>query len=259
MITTIACILLIAGGGVSYMLHSKGEKIRKRTSYLKSDIATLSDEVALLRKKHEPVKQTAEALVRTSKEEEQLQTTLAEKKQKLQQITQENAPAIAKIKVVNQEISELKTKNRPIGNTGGNTGDGTETDRLLVQKGMAYLQARQTGNLAHLSGVFAPRCNYQYADGKEVDNQFIMEDIKKFWDKWPNRTYRLQKLSYLNNALELIYFYECSNNSGKTIKGYTKEMWHTSPTGQIIQWSEVLNRQTPPDATPGYRTLKLNH
>lgn len=124
---------------------------------------------------------------------------------------------------------------------------------------MAYLKARKNGDTDTLSAMFAPRCNYLYADGKEVSNQFIMEDIQKFWDKWPKRTYRLLKLAYSGNAMELIYAYECSNHAGKTISGYTKEIWQTSPSGQILQWSEIPTRKAPPDPSPNYRTLKLNY
>lgn len=80
---SIATLLLIGGGVLSYIFYDKGEKLIKRANFLKSDIYALTDETALLRKKYDPVRQTAETLAQAFKETEQLQTSLEAKKRKL--------------------------------------------------------------------------------------------------------------------------------------------------------------------------------
>ena len=313
---SIAALLLIGGGALSYIFYDKGEKLTKRANFLKSDIYALIDETALLRKKYDPVRQTAEILAQASKETEQLQTSLEAKKKEIEKIKQEHSPTLSELQAVQQAIAVLEKKenaSKPIhqpenlstpslalhpsnspassqpepnsvqpasrqplppgsSTVGPNTVQGPSPltdpltpspaphlDQQMVERGIAYLKARQTGNIASLSKMFAPRSNYMYADGKEVDNAFIMNDIQKFWGKWPIRDYRLLKVAYSGNTIELVYFYECSNYQGKTIRGYTKEIWQTSPSGQIIQWNEVLNSREAPDATAGYRSLKLKY
>ena len=291
---SIAALLLIGGGVLSYIFYDKGEKLIKRANFLKSDIYALTDETALLRKKYDPVRQTAETLAQAFKETEQLQTSLEAKKKEIEKIRQEHLPTLSKLKDVQQAIDVLEERKKapnPIHKPENHStpslalhpstspvpdlspvGPGTvqvpepppiisdsHLDKQMVERGIAYLKARQTGNIASLSKMFAPRSNYMYANGKEVDNEFIMNDIQKFWDKWPIRDYRLLKVAYSGNTIELVYFYECSNYRGKTIRGYTKEIWQTSPSGQIIQWNEVLNSREAPDATAGYRSLKMNY
>ncbi|MCC8148229.1 DUF1348 family protein, partial [Akkermansia sp.] len=311
---SIAAFFLIAGAFLSYTFYGKGEKLLKRTNSLKSDIYALTDETTLLRKKYEPVKQTAEALAQTSEKVRQLQTSLEAKEKEVEKIRQAHSSTLSKLKNTQQAIASLereKTRRKmlnerknsssppttplPQNSVASTVTDSVQTalrttssdtsssdlppvgvntvqipkppvvnptpqlDNQMFQQGVAYLKARKTGDIAYLSKTFAPRSTYLYADGKEVSNQFIMDDIQKFWDKWPIRDYRLLKIAYSGNAVELIYFYECSNHSGKTIRGYTKEMWQTSPSGQIIQWNEVLNNKEAPDSTSGYRTLKLHY
>ena len=290
---SIAALLLIGGGILSYTFYDKGEKLLKRTSYLKSDISALADETALLQKKYEPVKQTAEAIAQTSREAEQLQTSLESKKKEIEKIRQEHSPTLSRLNTIQQsinyrekekksrhnqkealvkEISGLKEKIASLTTSSGpqpplgEEQPGREInpaslqiDQKLFNQGTAYLMARQTGNIHYLSNIFALRCNYQYANGKDTDNAYIMNDIQKFWIKWPLRSYRLLKVAYLRNAIELVYFYECTNHQGRRIRGYTKEMWKTSPSGQIIHWNEVINPKEAPDVTPGYRTLQANH
>ena len=291
---SIAALLLIGGGVLSYIFYDKGEKLIKRANFLKSDIYALTDETALLRKKYDPVRQTAETVAQAFKETEQLQTSLEAKKKEIEKIKQEHLPTLSKLKDVQQAIDILEERkkapnpihqpenhstpslalhlsNSPVPDlspVGSDTVQVPEPlpampdphlDKQMVERGIAYLKARQTGNISSLSKMFAPRSNYMYANGKEVDNAFIMNDIQKFWDKWPIRDYRLLKVAYSGNTIELVYFYECSNYRGKTIRGYTKEIWQTSPSGEIIQWNEVLNSREAPDATAGYRSLKMNY
>lgn len=291
---SIVALLLIGGGVLSYIFYGKGEKLINRANFLKSDIYTLTDETALLRKKYEPVRQMAETLAWASKETEQLQTSLEARKKEIEKIRQEHSSALSELQTVQQAIASLKKEilkkekkeepsppdgegsggspGTPGEQKGNKTGNGPNNDpeipptkpdplldKQMVERGIAYLKARQTGNIASLSKMFAPRSNYMYANGKEVNNAFIMNDIQKFWKKWPIRNYRLLKVAYSGNTIELVYFYECSNYQGKTIRGYTKEIWQTSPSGQIIQWNEVLNSREAPDATDGYRSLKMNY
>ena len=311
---TIAALLLIGGGFLGYAFYGKGEKLLKRTNFLKSDIYALSDETALLRKKYDPVKQTVEALAQASRETDQFQASLEAKKKEVEKIRQEHSSTLSKLKTTQHAVTALeqeKIRSKPsdkqkdisqaplippppdsLVSTAPSTNSvptepqtpplndspsgfapvGADTvqaphpvtptpqlDRQMVEQGAAYLKARKTGDISYLSKTFAPRSNYMYADGKEASNTFIMNDIQKFWNKWPFRDYRLLKVAYSSHAVELIYFYECSNRQGKTIRGYTKEMWQTSPSGQIIRWNEVLNSKEAPDSTPGYRSLKLNY
>lgn len=277
----ITSIILISGIGVSWYYHTKNEKLLKETDYLKSKILTLTNKTNLLQKTYEPVQQTAEAISKATEDEMKLGKILEARKKEVEAIQQEYFSTLskleaarktydsiqAKVKVVNQEsqptqlnIPTTKTLaegEKSIEQPNPNP-DPTQMDVQMVQRATTYLKARQTGDIVHLAQIFAPVCNYQYANGKASTNEFIMNDIRKFWDKYPTRSYQLLKVAYSGNSIEIIYFYKCSNQSGKTLQGYTKEMWQTSPSGQIVQWNEVLNSKTPPDTTPNYRNLRLN-
>lgn len=59
--------------------------------------------------------------------------------------------------------------------------------------------------------------------------------------------YRLLKVAYQNNHVEIIYIYKYADQKGRSIQGYAKEMWETNSIGQIIHWREELNSNMPPD------------
>lgn len=122
----------------------------------------------------------------------------------------------------------------------------------MVERGIAYLKARQTGNIASLSKMFAPRSNYMYANGKEVDNEFIMNDIQKFWDKWPIRDYRLLKVAYSGNTIELVYFTNAPITGERPSGGILRKYGRLHPPGKSssgMKSSTAGKPRTPQPAT----------
>ncbi|QWO84248.1 DUF1348 family protein [Akkermansia muciniphila] len=133
-----------------------------------------------------------------------------------------------------------------------------ETDACLRQTAIAYLKARKQGNASALSRHFAPDCNYQYANNREVPNEMVMNNIRELWEKWPQRSYRLLKVAYRDNHVELIYIYKYADQRNHSIQGYAKEKWETNSAGQIIHWREELHPGTSPAESAGYRLVPLN-
>ena len=267
--------ILAAGGGLSYYLHTEKKASEEQTVHLKKDAADLSEKITLLRKKQNDARKNNQSKLLKEEENARLLAILRKKEKEVEQTRQKYNSALTELSDANKRTETLekelvkitKDKIRPDTRERVNANTVTppminppcpETDALLRQTSIAYLKARKHGTAAVLSGHFAPYCNYQYANNREVSNEMVMNNVREFWKKWPRRGYRLLKVAYQNNHVEIIYIYKYADQKGRSIQGYAKEMWETNSIGQIIHWREELNSNMPPDESAGYRLAPLN-
>lgn len=126
-----------------------------------------------------------------------------------------------------------------------------------------YIDAR-TNNLGSdeksdfLRNIFAEKVDYQYIKGKLASRSEIIADIKEGWQRWPHRFYKLLAAGRNENTVEVVYSYSLSDGTGKSAKGYTKEIWTLDDQGKIVQWRETVSRKGIPALSPEILTA-INH
>lgn len=278
-----AVAILAAGSAASYCLHTETQALAEQSAHLEDhaaalqkDAATLSEGIALLRRQQDEEKENKQnKRLKENEENARLLKTLQEKEKEAELIRQECASARAEQLAVQKRINDLEKKLKEItSDKNGGAGwepvgpdtvkppevnpPGPETDARLRQTARDYLSARKHGKAAELSGHFAPYCNYQYANNREVPNAAIMNNIRESWKKWPQRAYRILKVAYQDNHVEIIYLYRYANQKGRRAQGYARERWQTNSIGKIIHWREDLHPNTPPRESPGYRLAPSN-
>ncbi|MFQ7017239.1 hypothetical protein [Akkermansia sp. KLE1798] len=273
-----AVAILAAGGGLSYYLHTEKKAFAEQTVQLEKDAEALSETITLLRQKQEEARKGNQTKLLKEKENSRLLETLQKKEKAVEQIRQkhnsvlaEQSNATKRIEALEKELGAITRNNIGIpGNSVERVNSSTvkppiinppcpETDKSLLQTSLAYLRARKQGTATALADHFAPYCNYQYANNREVSKEIVINDVRKFWNKWPQRNYRLLEVAYKNNHVEIIYIYKYAGQRGRSLQGYAKEIWETNSIGQIIHWREELNSKTPPAASEGYRIISKNN
>ncbi|MCD8061681.1 MAG: hypothetical protein LUE13_05000 [Akkermansiaceae bacterium] len=253
----------------------------EQTVQLEKDAEALSETITLLHQKQEEARKGNQTKLLKEKENSRLLETLQKKEKAVEQIQQkhnsvlaEQSNAIKRLEALEKELGAITRNNIEIPGNGGNSVERVnsstvkppiinppcpETDKSLLQTSLAYLRARKQGTAAALADHFAPYCNYQYANNREVSKEIVINDVRKFWNKWPQRNYRLLEVAYKNNHVEIIYIYKYAGQRGSSLQGYAKEIWETNSIGQIIHWREELNSKTPPAASEGYRIISKNN
>lgn len=266
-----AIALMTTGVCIGWSYYTKSESTRTNESVLIDSIAAIDDDIKIMAAKLVLGREKVEVLLPVAEKYGLLQQSIASKQEQIRKSQQLNAPVIEKIQNLQKAISTLEanlhkpnTPSSPFPSIPPIEGNNPppivdNRDQKTVQQSLAYLKARETGDIGTLSHMFGEQCIYQYAHDKITSNNFIMNDIKKFWDKWPKRTYTLLRVAHAENNIEVIYQYQCTNTSGKTIQGYTKETWKLSPDGRISSWHETLNRTAPPTPNPNYKSLKVEY
>ncbi|WP_418171727.1 hypothetical protein [Akkermansia sp.] len=276
-----AVVILATGGCLGYYLYTEKKAFAEQTVQLEKDTEALSETITLLHQKQEEARKGNQTKLLKEKENIRLLETLQKKEKAVEQIRQkhnsvlaEQSNAIKRIEALEKELGESTRNNIEIPRNGGNfvecVNSSTvkapminppcpETDKSLLQNSLAYLRARKQGTAAALSDHFAPYCNYQYANNREVSREIVINEIRKFWNKWPQRNYRLLEVAYKNNHVEIIYIYKYADQRGRSLQGYAKEIWETNSSGQIIHWREELNSKTPPAASEGHRIISKNN
>ncbi len=270
-----AVAILAAGGGLSYYLHTEKKAFAEQTVQLEKDAEALSETITLLRQKQEEARKGNQTKLLKEKENsrllETLQKAVEQIRQKHNSVLAEQSNATKRIEALEKELGAITRNNIGIpGNSVERVNSSTvkppiinppcpETDKSLLQTSLAYLRARKQGTATALADHFAPYCNYQYANNREVSKEIVINDVRKFWNKWPQRNYRLLEVAYKNNHVEIIYIYKYAGQRGRSLQGYAKEIWETNSIGQIIHWREELNSKTPPAASEGYRIISKNN
>ena len=276
-----AVVILAAGGCLGYYLYTEKKAFAEQTVQLEKDTEALSETITLLHQKQEEARKGNQTKLLKEKENIRLLETLQKKEKAVEQIRQkhnsvlaEQSNAIKRIEALEKELGESTRNNIEIPRNRGNfvecVNSSTvkapminppcpETDKSLLQNSLAYLRARKQGTAAALSDHFAPYCNYQYANNREVSREIVINEIRKFWNKWPQRNYRLLEVAYKNNHVEIIYIYKYADQRGRSLQGYAKEIWETNSSGQIIHWREELNSKTPPAASEDHRIISKNN
>ncbi len=264
-------VILAAGAGASFYLHTENKALEEQTArqeehaeHLRKNTADLSEKRSFLLQKQNDAGKLNQSKLLKAEENARLLVTLQKKKKEVEQLRLQYKLLQAEQSAANKRIDALKQKlaekarckeaprvhpiNPPC----------LETDACLRQTAIAYLKARKQGNASALSRHFAPDCNYQYANNREVPNEMVMNNIRELWEKWPQRSYRLLKVAYRDNHVELIYIYKYADQRNHSIQGYAKEKWETNSAGQIIHWREELHPGTSPAESAGYRLVPLN-
>ena len=265
-------VILAAGAGASFYLHTENKALEEQAArqeehaeHLRKNTADLSEKRSFLLQKQDDAGKLNQSKLLKAEENARLLVTLQKKKKEVEQLRlqykllqAEQSAANKRIDALKQKLAEkARCKEAPPGTPPINP-PCLETDACLRQTAIAYLKARKQGNASALSRHFAPDCNYQYANNRKVPNEMVMNNIRELWEKWPQRSYRLLKVAYRDNHVELIYIYKYADQRNHSIQGYAKEKWETNSAGQIIHWREELHPGTSPAESAGYRLVPLN-
>ena len=87
-------------------------------------------------------------------------------------------------------------------------------------------------------------------------NELMDSQRKYLINRWVYRTCQPLDFAWGGNRVEVRFRYTCSNNAGKTVRGYCKNTLFISPNGRIQGFMDDSSSKKAPDFSPG---LQIGH
>lgn len=132
---------------------------------------------------------------------------------------------------------------------------GPLSDSNVLKKVSSYLRARAYGDGSSLSSDFASSVVYKYSGKNAVSRDTVLRDIESGWQRWVSRSYRVISVGVKGRTVEVIFFYNLVDNTGKSASGYSKEIWQLNESAQIVTWDEQLSKTAEPKLSAGFDSI----